>query len=135
MKGNESAGTIQHTLRFFRDLQAVNPPLDAPSKYVRQCMAMPNPRTTAMRVSMQAAGLKQLACATKLDIHESYLSRLIAGTHNDTGEFPRWFVAAFCWATGSRLLEQVIEREQEEADEESPLLIERRMAAQLGVAA
>lgn len=135
MKANESGGTHQRSLKFFRDLRAVNPPKDVAQKLVRQCLRQPKPHTTAMRVSMQAVGMKQLALAYKLQIAESYLSKLINGSHNETGEFPEWFVSAFCWATGVRLLEQVIESEQDEADEECERTIVRRMAEQLQVAA
>ena len=132
MKENESGGNLQRSLRFFRDLQLVNPPLDAPSKLVRQCAGN---RTRAMRVSMKSSGLKLLACATKLGINESYLSRLINLKHSESGVLPDWFVPAFCWATGSNLLEQVIKAAQDEQDEESERVIEHRMAAQLQVAA
>lgn len=131
MKANESGCKLQRSLKFFRDLQLVNPPLDAPSKIVRQCETA----TMAMQVSLQASGLKLLACATKLDISESYLSRLINLKHNESGELPEWFVSAFCWATGTRLLEQVIERQQNEQDEECERVVQRRLADQLAVRA
>lgn len=135
MQGNESAGNVQRSLKFFRDLQLVNPPLDAPAKLVRQCLMEDNWREVAMRVSMQASGLKGLACATKLGISESYLSRLVRGLHSDSGDLPEWFIAAFCWATGSRLLEQCIHMEQAERDEPCIHTTVRRMAAELRVAA
>lgn len=135
MKPNESGGTLQRSLKFFRDLQLVNPPSDATQKLVRQCAKQPKPRKTAMLVSMQAAGLKQLALAVKLQIGESYLSKLINGTHNESGDLPEWFVPAFCWATGVNLLEQVIEYEQDDADEECERAVVRRFAEQLQVAA
>lgn len=131
MKANESACNLQRSIRFFRDLQRVNPPAGAPDKLVRQCKT----RTMAMRVSMKASGLKLLACARKLGIHESYLSRLINGSHSESGEFPDWFVPAFCWATGSSLLEQYLQREADEQDEECERVIERRIADALAAAA
>lgn len=133
MKVDERNGTPQRNLAFFRDLRRVNPPIEAPYKLVKQCARQDKPRTTAMKVSMRAAGLKQLALAAQFGIHESYMSRLIAGTHNESGEYPDWFVDAFCWATRSRLLEQVIEHEQEQADEECQRTLVRQMAAQLPV--
>jgi hypothetical protein len=131
MKANESECKFQRSLRFFRDLQAVNPPLDAPAKIVRQCETA----TMAMQVSLQASGLKLLACATKLRISESYLSRLINLKHSESGELPEWFVSAFCWATGTRLLEQWIERQRDEQDEECERVVQRRLADQLAVRA
>lgn len=134
MKGNESSHNLQRSIRFFRDLQAVNPPKDAPMKLVGQCIAQDNARELAMRVSMQASGLKLLACATKLGIHESYLSRLIRGAHSESGELPEWFVEAFCWATGSNLLKQCLR--MEEADEDAGVrLLVTRMASDLRSAA
>jgi AraC-like DNA-binding protein len=131
MKANESGCNLQRSIAFFRDLQRVSPPRNAPDKLVRQCKTP----TMAMRVSMKASGLKLLACARKLAISESYLSRLINGQHNESGDLPEWFVPAFCWATGSRLLEQYIERQQDERDEESERVIVHRMAAQLAAVA
>lgn len=134
MKVNESGGTQQRSFKFFRDLRLVHPPMDAPQKLVRQCVRTDKPRTTAMQVAIEAAGLKQLALAAQFGIGESYMSKLIAGTHNESGKYPDWFVDAFCWATRSRLLEQVMEYEEELADEECQHALIRRMAAQLPVA-
>lgn len=130
MNRNEYGGNPQRSIKFFRDLQVKHPPSDAPQKLVRQCDGS---LTRAMRVSMKRAGLKQLALALDLGIAQSYLSKLINLKHSESGELPEWFVLAFCCATGSRLLEQVIEWTHDEADEECERRIERRMAAQLPV--
>lgn len=131
MNLNEYDGTQQRSIKFFRDLQLKHPPMDAPRKHVLQCQ---NSLTRAMRWSMKASGMKQLALAAYLGINQSYLSKLINLKHNESGELPEWFVLAFCCATGSCLLEQVIERVQEEAEAECEKTLARRMAAQLPVA-
>lgn len=131
MKVNESGHNLQRSILFFRDLQRLHPPLDAAPKIVRQCKTA----TMAMQVSMQASGLKLLALATKLQVSESYLSRLINLKHSESGDLPDWFVPAFCWATGSNLLDQFIQRERDERDEECERTFARRLADQLAVAA
>jgi predicted XRE-type DNA-binding protein len=131
MNPNEYGGTQQRSIKFFRDLQVLHPPMDAPRKHVLQCH---EDLTRAMRWSMKASGMKQLALASYLGINQSYLSKLINLKHNESGELPEWFVLAFCCATGSRLLEQVIERIHEEAEDECEKVLARRMAAQLPVA-
>jgi hypothetical protein len=44
-----------------------------------------------------------------LGISESYLCRLV----NERQPMPEWFVPAFCWATGSTLLEQWLDRQDD----------------------
>jgi hypothetical protein len=131
MNLNEYGGNSQRSIKFFRDLQVKRPPLDAPRKHVLQCQG---DLTRAMRWSMKASGMKQLALAAYFRINQSYLSKLINLKHNESGELPEWFVLAFCCATGSRLLEQVIDWKHEQADEECERTLERRMSAQLPVA-
>lgn len=130
MNLNEYGGTQQRSLKFFRDLQVLHPPLDAPRKHVIQCQG---DLTRAMRWSMKASGMKQLALSAYLGIAQSYLSKLINLKHSESGELPEWFVVAFCCATGSRLLEQVIELNHDEADQECERRLAMRMAAQLPV--
>jgi predicted XRE-type DNA-binding protein len=130
MNLNEYGGNQQRSIKFFRDLQVKHPPLDAPRKHVLQCQS---DLTRAMRWSMKASGMKQMALAAYFGINQSYLSKLINLKHNESGELPEWFVLAFCCATGSRLLEQVIEKAHEDADSECERTLARRMAAQLPV--
>jgi hypothetical protein len=121
-KRSEPVSGVQHTLTFFRNLQRIKPPKAAPSKLVRQC---DSPRR-AMRVSLKLAGMKRLCCATMLGISESYLCRLV----NERQPMPEWFVPAFCWATGSTLLEQWLDRQDDsEAAEEARLADLLRPAA------
>ena len=92
---------MQHSIRFFRDLQRLNPPIDADPEWVRK---IDTPRL-AMLVSLKAAaGMKQLVCSRLIGISEGHLSRVISGQR----AMPEWFPDAFCWATGSNLLAQVI---------------------------
>jgi predicted XRE-type DNA-binding protein len=130
MNPNEYGGTNQRSIKFFRDLQVLHPPLDAPRKHVLQCHG---DLSRAMRWSMKASSWKQEALAEYLGIKQPYLSKLVNLKHNETGELPEWFVLAFCCATGSRLLEQVIELSHEEAEQECERALARRMASQLPV--
>ena len=118
---------MQHTIKFFRDLQLCNPPKDVCPKLLRQC---DSPRR-AMRVSLKAAGLKLLACSRMLGISEGYLSKLV----NEKQAMPDWFVPAFCWATGSNLLEQHLRMESLLATEPCERALDRRLADELRAAA
>jgi hypothetical protein len=120
MKVNARSGTQPRSVKHFKDLRRFNPPKDVSQKVVRQCLRSPNPRGVAMKVSLRLAGYrKQSAMADELGIHETYLSRLIAGKHNEAGKLPEWFVLAFGYFTRSKLLEQVIDHQRDEVDEES----------------
>jgi hypothetical protein len=121
-KRSEPVTVVQHTLTFFRNLQRIKPPQPAPDKLVRQCKTA----RQAMRVALKAKGMKRLVCARMLDISESYLCRLV----NERQPMPEWFVPAFCWATGSTLLEQWLDRQDDsEAAEEARLADLLRPAA------
>ena len=89
---------MQRTIKFFRDLQAIHAPEAAPAKVVRQ---VESPHM-AMMTTMVSRHHKLLTIATKIGVSESHLSRIINGKRS----MPRWFPAAFCWATGCNLLQQ-----------------------------
>lgn len=117
-----SGGNVQHTFAFFRNLQLVKPPVAESMKLVRQC---DTPRR-AMRVALKSAGMKRLVCARMLGISESYLCRIVNGRQ----PMPEWFVPAFCWATGSLLLQQFLDGQDDtEAALESRLVAASRRAA------
>jgi len=114
---------MQHTIKFFRDLQAVNPPRDVSVQVLRQV----DSARTAMRVSLKTVGTKRAAIAHMLGISEGYFSRLVNGKR----DMPEWFPAAFCWATQCSLLEKYLELEAALSDAPDALAVERRIATQL----
>ena len=126
---------MQHTIKFFRDLQLRNPPIDVGDKLLRQ---VTSPRT-AMRLSLQSAGMKRWACAQMLGISEGYMSKLISGKFgkhpNDPrwDDLPEWFAVAFCWATRCNLLSQYLAAHALDGDDEAAL--ERRLIEQMQRAA
>jgi hypothetical protein len=119
---------MQRNFEFFRDFQLKTPPVDAPSKIVRQ---IETPRM-AMRTTLKAQGMKLLSVATQLHISEGYLSKLV----NEKEPMPEWFAEAFCWVTGNNLLRQhiafneALDERRDRAD-----WIERKLAAELRSAA
>ena len=119
---------MQRSIEFFRDLQLKKPPIDAPSKVLRQ---VESPRM-AMRTTLQAVGMKRLVCAAILGLSEGYLCKIV----NEAKPMPEWFPIAFCYATGSNLLRQYLaltDALEERHDTEQWL--ERKLANELRAAA
>lgn len=80
--------------------------MDAPANVVRQCESV----AQAIDVAMRASGSKNAYVAACVGLSENYVGKLRRGERplpSDTLKRER-FVAAFCLATGSKLLRQYL---------------------------
>lgn len=113
----------QEKLTFRRNLQVVNPPVDAPSKVLRQI----DSDAQALAVSMKAGGHKLACIAKAVGKTEGYVSRLRSGKR----PIPEALVDRLCIATGSNLLRQYRELQAALSEVEDERANVRRLAAQL----
>lgn len=119
---------MQRPIEFFRNLQSLNPPKDAPAKVLRQVESA----RMAMRLSLKLCGVKHEAIACQLRMSKGYLSKLV----NERMPMPEWFPMAFCYATGSNALRQFLTLSEALAETQGRAdWLERKLVSELRAAA
>lgn len=105
------------------------PPKAAPPKVLRQVETV----AQAIDVSIRMCGFKAAYVAGSLGVSEAYVSMLRKGLRPlPAGLRGRNFVTEFCRITQSSLLEQVLRRDQIDAEDEGAMLpwqVNARIAA------